>query len=364
MSDTAIQTGTGKDERRWRSLASRSAAEADSFFYAVTSTGVVCRPDCPSRRPRRENVRFFDTLDEAFRSGYRACLRCKPGGLNPSQASANRIDRVVDAIHAGLAAGRMVSLAELAEMSGISPFHLQRSFHMALGVTPAQYARRARMERFSRELSGQAGSTVTEAMYAAGYQSTSRVYAPGNGLGLTPGELKRGARGEDIRYSIADSPLERMLVAATAKGICAVAFAGSDDTLLQELRGRFPLANLREDSASLGNEIAAVLAGLQEPSLATSLPLHVRATAFQQRVWQALQAIPRGETRTYAAVAAEIGRPSAARAVARACASNPVALLVPCHRVVGADGALTGYRWGVERKRKLLAMERGTATGE
>ncbi len=348
-----------KNQQRWELLVSRSASVSAvrGFFYAVTSTGVVCRPDCPSRLPRRENVCFFDSIDKALQAGYRACLRCQPAGVHPAQQAAARIDQVIQAIHAGLKASRTASLAELAAIAGLSTFHLQRSFRAALGVTPAQYARRVRAERFSRQLAGQA-ATVSEALYAAGYGSASQAYAPANGTGLTPGGLWRGGRGESIRYSIADSALGRVLVAATVKGICAVAFADDDASLLQEMRGRFPLACLSEDAGTLGAAMAAVMTCLQESTIAINLPLHVRATAFQQRVWQALWAIPCGETRTYATVAAEIGQPSAARAVARACASNPLAVLVPCHRVVGAGGALSGYRWGIERKQKLLAMER------
>ena len=360
MTHFSVADHSGQDERRWQRLCGREqvgSTSTDDFFYGVTTTGVVCRAGCPSRTPRRENVRFFNQLDDALRSGFRACLRCRPMDESFARQTTDRVEGVVRAITEGVAAGRKVSLATLASAAGLSPFHLQRTFQAAVGVTPAQYARRLRAERLDQQLLS--GHTATEAIFAAGYQSASAAYGGGNRSAITPGSKQKRGRGELIRYSLSASPLGRMLVAATNAGVCCIAFADTDDALLCELRERFAAAELQEDAAALGVQVSTMLAGLDEPTKAVELPLHIRATAFQDRVWTALRAIPRGETRTYAQVAAGIGQPTAARAVARACASNPVAVVVPCHRVVGSDGALTGYRWGVQRKQKLLEMERG-----
>ena len=243
----------------------------------------------------------------------------------------------------------------------LSPFHLQRTFRAALGVSPAEYARRLRAERLADAL---LDGSVTDAVYAAGFQSPSRVYAKRAVEGMTPGERKRLGEHQHIRFSIVDSPLDRMLVAATDRGVCLIAFDTSDDVLQEELRTRFAAAELEEDNERLVEHVTTVLLHLSESSTAKRLPLHVRATAFQQRVWRALEAIPRGETRTYAQLAAEIGSPKAVRAVGSACGANPVAPVVPCHRVVGSNGSLTGYRWGKERKAKLLGMEKGTGNRE
>lgn len=361
MADAAGAVSNDQDERRWLLLQNRRHAVgnlSDSFFYGVSTTGVVCRPGCPSRTPRRENVRFFDRLEDALRLGFRACLRCHPASEPFARQAADRVEAVVQAIATGVATGQTVSLAALANAAGLSPFHLQRTFRAAVGVTPAQYARRLRAEQLDRQLVSREPTTVTEAIFAAGYQSAGQAYGAANRSAITPSSRRQKGRGEVIQYSLADSPLGRMLVAATVQGVCCVAFADTDAALLRELRERFAAADLQEDRVALGAQVDTVLAGLAESPQAISLPLHIRATAFQERVWMALQAIPRGETRTYAQIAGSMGQPTAVRAVARACASNPVALVVPCHRIVGANGALTGYRWGVERKQKLLEMER------
>ena len=353
MPDTFHPDNSSLEDARWTALNDRSATAA--FFYGVTSTGVVCRPACPSRRPRRDRTRFFDTLEQAFAAGFRACQRCRPGAVAPQAELAARIELARLFLEERIEEGP-VSLAMLANVAGVSPFHLQRSFRQALGVSPAEYGRRLRAERFSRALA-EGRQNVTGAMYTAGFQSASRVYAKTNSLGMAPGALRRKGEHEVIRYSVSDSPLGRMLVAATARGVCSIAFGDTDAELEAELRGRFAAAELLPDDTALAEAVGAVLDTLQESPGAVALPMDVRATAFQQRVWKALQAIPRGETRTYTQVAVSIGQPTAARAVARACATNPAAVVVPCHRVVGADGSLTGYRWGRERKRKLLDME-------
>ncbi len=274
--------------------------------------------------------------------------------MSPADELAQRIDRVRRFIEVN-AAEKRLSLASLAQIAGLSPFHLQRSFRAALGVSPAEYTRRVRTERFADALNQ---GSVTTAVYAAGFESPHSVYGKAvPPLGMTPSSRKRKGTGERIGYCIADSPLGRMMVAAAPQGICSIAFADTDEELLSELRERFAAAELHADDAPLAGAVQEVLASLHEPAAALTFPLHTRATAFQQRVWKALRAIPRGETRTYTDVAEAIGMPSAVRAVARACATNPIALAVPCHRVVGSSGALTGYRWGTDRKKKLLQLE-------
>ncbi len=300
-------------------------------------------------------MKFFDSLESALAAGFRACLRCRPGGLAPAEELSSRVDRVRTYIdnHAG---EKRLPLAQLAKIARLSPFHLQRTFRAALGVTPAEYTRRVRTGLFAKALDQQ---SVTDAVYTAGFASPRSVYGRRTALlGMTPSARKRKAAGQRIGYCFADSPLGRMVVATAELGVCCIAFADTDEQLMAELHDRFASADLYEDQPALIQTVQEVLASLREPSGAITFPMHTRATAFQERVWQALQAIPRGETRTYAQLAAGLGSPSAARAVARACAANPVAVAVPCHRVIGTDGALTGYRWGISRKKKLLEMEK------
>ncbi len=353
------------DDLRWRALLLRSKAllpdgTPDHFLYGVTSTGVVCRPDCASRRPQRKNVHFFDTFAGALAAGFRSCLRCRPGGIAPAQELAGKIDRVRSYIER-YADEKLLSLASLAKVAGLSPCHLQRTFRAAMGVSPAEYTRRVRTERFANALDRK---SVTNAVYAAGFASPRSVYGKRvTPLGMTPTARKQKASGEKIRYCFADSPLGRIVVAATDVGVCSIAFADTDEELMAELRERFAAATLYPDDAALADAVSQVLESMQEPSTALTFPLHARATAFQERVWKALQEIPRGETRSYAQVAAAIGSPTAARAVARACATNPTAIAVPCHRVVGGDGSLTGYRWGKDRKKRLLQLEGASPDG-
>lgn len=337
--------------RAWQQVLERDAAADGQFVYAVKSTGVYCCPSCPSRRPARRNVRFFASPAEAEAAGFRACLRCEPQRVGAkTDPHAEAVERACGLLRES---AEPVALETLAAAAGLSRFALLRAFDRMLGITPGEYARQQRRERFRRELHT---APVTEATYAAGYGSSSRVAEAG--FGMTPSAMKAGGKGEVIRWGVADSPLGKVLAATTGRGLCAVLFADSDGEAAAALRERFPQAALRRDDAGVGEALEAVLSELTEKPAAQALPFDVRATAFQQRVWQALREIPRGETRTYAQIAAEIGAPKAVRAVGTACGTNPLAVLVPCHRVVGTDGKLTGYRWGVERKRKLLEMEK------
>ncbi len=339
-------------DRAWEMVATREVSADSLFVYGVRTTGIYCRPSCPSRRPRRSSVAFFATSELAEQAGFRACKRCTPEREHPHLRVLTTLCRYLDQ-HAE----QSVSLAALGKVAGLSPFHLQRLFRRCLGLSPRQYQLARRMEQMREGLA--TGGSVTEAIYSAGYSSSSRFYERATaGLGMKPGALRRGAAGETIRYTITLSPLGKMLVAATEAGLCAVGFGALESELEDDLRARFPRAELTRDDKALGEMVAEVLAHLGEHPVTRELPLDVRATAFQARVWKALQQIPRGETRSYAQVADAIGQPTAVRAVARACGSNPVAVVVPCHRVVGSDGSLTGYRWGIERKRKLLEAER------
>ena len=349
------------DDNLWQAVVARDASRDGSFVFAVSSTGVYCRPSCPSRRPRRENVSFFRGPDAAENAGYRACLRCRPkaaGGsprLEMVKAVCRHIEQHLD---------EPVTLARLGAAFHQSPFHLQRTFKAVLGVTPRAYADSCRMNQLKRHL--QAGHNVTRAMYDAGYSSSSRLYErTASHLGMTPDKYRRGAIAASIRYTCSDSPLGRMLVAATDKGVCAIQFANSDDELEHGLRHEFPFAIRRRDDAALQSWKQNLLRQMGGEKPNSSLPLDIQATAFQRRVWSQLQKIPFGSTRSYGQVAKAMGRPSASRAVARACATNPVAVAIPCHRVVRGDGDLGGYRWGLERKKTLLETERpasGNAT--
>ena len=339
-------------ESRWRMVLQREPSS--DFVYGVTSTGIFCRSTCPSRRPQPAYVRFYDTVTEARAAGLRPCKRCQPemDALAPTTRTAEFVAKAC--AYLDLQSERTVSLSELAAHVGLSPFHLQRLFRATVGVTPRQYAHARRMKQFAQEVGAH---SVTNALYQAGFQSSSRLYEhAARDLGMHPGDLRRKAAGVEIRYNIAACALGRILVATTAKGLCAIALGDTDEELLADLQRRFAKANMvpSDDQEALQQVIGLIA----EPDTALALPLDLRATAFQLRVWQQLQLIPRGETRSYAQVATEIGQPTAARAVARACASNPVALAIPCHRVVGSSGGITGYRWGVHRKEKLLAMER------
>jgi AraC family transcriptional regulator of adaptative response/methylated-DNA-[protein]-cysteine methyltransferase len=343
--------------RAWQQVLARDASANGQFVYAVKSTGIYCKPSCPSRRPERKNVSFFPTPGHAEAAGFRACLRCEPARVLPKpDVQAGAIRKAAEFLAGN--AGQRTSLDELAAAAGMGKFALQRGFKRVLGVTPGEFAREQRKERF-RDKVRRPRLSVTDAVYEAGFGSSSRLYEDVDAtLGMSPTAMKAGGAGETIRYALAESPLGKMLVATTERGLCAVLFADSDAEGAVELRERFPQAVLRRDDAGLGEAVRFVLERLRESATASSLPFHVRATAFQQRVWRALLEIPRGETRTYAQIAEAVGSPNAVRAVGTACGANLLAVVVPCHRVVGANGKLTGYRWGTERKRALLEMER------
>lgn len=342
----------------WTAVVERDARFDGRFVYAVDSTGIYCRPTCPSRRPRQGNVRFFAVPEEAEQAGYRPCRRCRPrAGETSRQAEAVR--RACGYLEAHLE--EAPTLNDLAREVGMSPWHLHRTFKSVLGLSPKQYAARLRAGRFKDEVRG--GESVATATYGAGYGSSSRLYEKaGENLGMTPGAYRRGGQGMHIRYTLADSPFGRLLVGATERGICAVSVGDADGPLEAGLRKEYPNAEIERDDAGLQEWLAAVLPALDgrdDSGKAGELPLDLQATAFQWRVWRALQEIPRGETRSYQEVAAALGQPRAARAVAQACASNRVALVIPCHRVVRGDGTPGGYRWGAERKETILRREAG-----
>jgi AraC family transcriptional regulator, regulatory protein of adaptative response / methylated-DNA-[protein]-cysteine methyltransferase len=341
-------------DERWEAVAARDKRFDGAFVYAVRSTGIYCRPSCPSRRPRRPHVSFFPLPEAAERAGFRSCLRCRPRTVRLRDPQAERVQKVCRYIGEHL--DEPLTLARLGREAGAAPHHLQRTFKHLMGISPRAYADALRLGVFRQRV--KKGAAVIDATFEAGYGSTSRLYERAQGqLGMTPAAFRRGGEGARIVYAIADSPLGRLLVAATERGVALVSLGADDGALERVLHDEYPAAEKSAGDPSLAawvDRIVAHLAG-REPHL--DLPVDVRATAFQWRVWQELRAIPRGETRSYAEVARAIGRPTAARAVARACATNPVALVVPCHRVVPQAGGTGGYRWGRERKVRLLEAE-------
>jgi AraC family transcriptional regulator, regulatory protein of adaptative response / methylated-DNA-[protein]-cysteine methyltransferase len=339
------------DDQAWTAVLARDPAADAELVYAVTTTGVFCRPTCPSRRPDRSNVRFFTDATSAATAGFRPCQRCRP--TQPHSDAA-----LIESVSARLRSERPASLGELARLTGRSPFTLTRLFKRVLGVTPAQYQRQQRAASFRRELAN-GSARVTDAVYDAGFSGPGRAYESTQ-LGMAPGAYRAGGANARIGYAIAACPLGRILIAATERGLCSVILNATDESLTGELRKQFPAASIAAD-ASLDATLAHVLTQFTDHPAALDLPLDLRATAFQMRVWEALRRIPRGETRSYAQLAQTLGQPKAVRAVARACATNPVAVVVPCHRVIGSNGKLTGYRWGIERKEKLLALEKAPA---
>lgn len=338
---------------RWQAVLERDQRADGAFVYGVVTTGVYCRPHCASRRPKRDNVRFFDSWQAAEGAGFRPCRRCAPQAASgPDKA----VDAVVRACALIEAAESPPTLTRLADETGLSPAHFQRLFKKTLGITPKQYAMEKRLGRVRDNLLQ--GANVTAAVYAAGFESGSRFYENATSdLGMKPSEYRKGGAGKTIAYAIAWSQLGLALVAATDRGVCRIDFGDSPEELVSRLEAAFPKAILRENDSALRARIAQALDCLDRPEQAARLPLDIQGTAFQRQVWAALQSIPPGSTSTYADIARRIGRPKAARAVARACASNTVAVIVPCHRVVRGDGGLGGYRWGLERKRAVLERE-------
>ena len=349
------------DDPRWLAILARDSRHDGRYVFGVRSTGIYCRPSCPAKKPGRAQVVFYAAPDLAERAGFRACLRCRPreeAGAAPQAALVRRVCRYIEE-NADL---ERVTLDALAKEVGLSPFHLQRTFRRAMGISPRQYADAFRLERLKTHLKRK--EPVTMAMYEAGYGSSSRLYerAPGQ-LGMTPGDYKAGGLDQEIAYTVARTPIGAMLVAATDRGICSIRIGGAEPEMRRGLAREFPAATLHRDENALGRWVRAIVAHLEGKVPRLDLPVDARATAFQWRVWEELRAIPYGETRSYEEVARLVGRPRAARAVGRACATNPVAIVIPCHRVVRNDGSLGGYAWGLDVKKALLDRERSRKRG-
>ena len=341
------------DDERWEAVVRGDRTADGAFYYAVQTTGVYCRPSCAARLARREHVRFHATCEEAEQAGFRPCKRCRPhqSGLAEQHAAA-----VAKACHLIEAAEDMPNLNALAAAAGMSRFHFHRVFKTLTGVTPKAYAAAHRTQRVRDELSRT--DTVTEAIYSAGFHSNGRFYTTSSEmLGMTPTNFRSGGHGTSMRFAVGECSLGSILVAATDKGVCAIMLGDDPDALVRDLQDRFPKAQLLGGDEDFEHVVAKVVGFVEAPALGLDLPLDVRGTAFQQRVWQVLRAIPAGSTASYKAIAERIGAPQAVRAVAHACASNGLAVAIPCHRVVRQDGALAGYRWGIERKRALLERE-------
>ena len=344
----AVQT-----DPRWRSLLERDAGADGQFVYSVATTGVYCRPSCAARPPRPENVEFHADPAAAERAGFRACKRCKPNQVSAASARAAQVAELCRFIDA---ADAPPSLAELAERAGMSQYHLHRTFKAVTGLTPRAYAASRRAARVRDELT-ESGS-VTTAIYAAGFNSNGRFYATTDRvLGMTASNYKNGGKNSLIRFAVGECSLGAILVAASERGVCSILLGSDPAALLRDLEDRFPEAELVGGDAGFERLVANVVGFVEAPRLGLDLPLDVRGTVFQERVWHALTQIPPGSTASYTEIARRIGSPSAVRAVATACAQNPIAVAIPCHRVVRSDGELSGYRWGVERKRALLERE-------
>jgi len=343
-----------EDARRWAMVRRRDAVEGEGFVYAVQTTGIFCRPGCPSRRPREANVEFFDGADQALRAGYRPCRRCRPDDEAYREPN---LDRILAACRLMRDSPKPPSLAAMADAAGQSPGHFRRSFRQVLGISPKEFAASVQADRFLQGL--ERGLPVAAAIYDAGYSSPSRAY---DGLRktsvLTPTELRSGGDGLDIDYAVVESALGATLVAFSPRGVCAVMFDDDPSRLPELLDRRFPRARRRLVSPEASAWIRQAVSAIENPRRGADIPLDIRGTAFQRRVWAALQEIPPGETACYADIAARIGAPGSTRAVAGACASNAIAFFIPCHRIIRKDGGLGGYRWGVERKAMLLKSEK------
>jgi AraC family transcriptional regulator of adaptative response/methylated-DNA-[protein]-cysteine methyltransferase len=351
---TAAHRHPTETDPRWTAVVHRDHGADGTFFYSVKTTGVYCRPSCAGRLAHPKNVRFHATAAEAERAGFRPCRRCRPDqpAMTPRHAA------IVAAACRAIEQRRgRASLARLARRAGMSPYHFHRVFKALTGVTPLRYAAAQRAERVREAL--REGMTVTDAIYAAGFNSGGRFYETADEmLGMTPGDYRAGGLHAEIRFAVGECSLGSILVAATAKGVSAILIGDDPDALVRDLQDRFPRATLIGGDDSFEDTVARVIAFVETPKLGLDLPLDVRGTAFQQRVWQALRQIPCGSTTTYAEIARRIGAASSVRAVARACAANAIAIAIPCHRVIRTDGSLSGYRWGVDRKRQLLDREK------
>ena len=361
MSASTAERGRGvsrtEEDPRWEAVVSRDPRADGTFFYSVATTGVYCRPSCGSRRANPENVRFHQTASDAERAGFRPCRRCRPD--QPPLAKMHA-ERIADICRLIATAQRMPTLAQMARRAGLSVYHFHRVFKAVTGVTPRAYAAAQRAARVQTELKKRS-KTVTEAIYDAGFNSGGRFYEASSGLlGMTPSHFRAGGADTEIHFAVAQCSLGSVLVAQSPKGVCAILLGEDPDALARELQDRFPRAALIGGDAAFDRLVAQVVGFVEQPAVGLDLPLDVRGTASQQRVWQALRDIPVGATTSYQEIATRIGARGSARAVAQACAANALAVAVPCHRVVRTDGSLSGYRWGVERKRKLLAREQQT----
>jgi AraC family transcriptional regulator of adaptative response/methylated-DNA-[protein]-cysteine methyltransferase len=343
------------NEQLWQAVVAKDARFDGQFVFAVSSTGIYCRPSCPSRRAHRERVKFFDLPEAAEQAGFRACLRCQPKRarvLDPQMDLVQRVCRYLNSSE-----GETLKLAELASHAGVSVFHLQRTFKRVMGISPRQYLAARRFGNFKELV--RKGDSVTTALYESGFNSSSRLYEhAAEELGMTPATYSRGGRGVNINYTIVTSSMGRLLVAMTERGVCAVRMGDSDTDLEKDLRVEFPQAEITRADSTLREAVKKILSHLDHNEPHLDLPLDIRSTAFQRQVWERLRAIPYGQTVSYGEVAKALGKPGAVRAVGRACATNPVALVIPCHRVVREDKSLGGYRWGLERKKKLLEREK------
>lgn len=353
MTDASETLAFDTDEARWAAVQRRDRAADGQFYYSVRSTGVYCRPSCPARPPLRANVAFHASTLEAEQAGFRPCMRCKPDQPPLAERQAAIVAQACRLIES---ADEEPDLDSLAEAVGMSRFHFHRVFKAHTGITPKAYAAAHRAARVRRGLA--TAGKVTDAIYDAGFGSSGRFYASsGKMLGMTPRRYREGGQGETIRFAVAQCSLGAILVAATGQGICAILIGDEPEPLVHDLQERFPRAELKGAERGFERTVAQVIGFVEAPGIGLDLPLDVRGTAFQQRVWEALRQIPAGRTVSYAELAERIGLPDGARAVAGACAANPVAVAIPCHRVVRTDGSLSGYRWGIERKRSLLERE-------
>ena len=345
---------TADENELWQAVVARDQRYDGQFVFAVASTHIYCRPSCPSRRPNRERVRFFSLPEAAEQAGYRACLRCQPKRariLDPQIEMVQTVCRYLDSTDA-----ESVKLSDLAMKTGVSAFHLQRTFKNIMGISPRQYLAAKRFGNFRTRI--KEGESVTNALYDSGFNSSSRLYERSSDeLGMTPATYSRSGRGVNIKYTIVDSPFGRLLVAVTERGVCSVTMGDRDTQLERTLKSEFSEANIERADSPLRKTVATVLKHLSSTGPHLDLPLDIRATAFQRQVWEKLRTIPIGQTMSYGEVAASLGNPGAVRAVGRACATNPVAVVIPCHRVVREDKSLGGYRWGLDRKKKLLEQE-------
>jgi AraC family transcriptional regulator, regulatory protein of adaptative response / methylated-DNA-[protein]-cysteine methyltransferase len=348
-------TPTPNDEQLWQAVVSKDARFDGQFVFAVTSTKIYCRPSCSSRRAHRERVKFFDLPEAAEQAGFRACLRCRPQSARILDPQVELVQRVCRDLNSS--DGESLKLAELAASAGVSVFHLQRTFKRVMGISPRQYLAARRFGSFKELV--RRGESVTNALYDSGFNSSSRLYEhAAEELGMTPATYSRGGRGVNINYTVVASSMGRLMVAMTERGVCAVRMGDSDAELERDLREEFPHAQFQRADSVLLEPVQKILDHLDRSERRLDLPLDIRSTAFQRQVWEKLRTIPYGQTVSYGDVAKALGKPGAVRAVGRACATNPVALVIPCHRVVREDKSLGGYRWGLERKKKLLERER------